>query len=182
MNFKNNLFAVSLAVVAVTQLYGCASPANRGAMVAPAPTTVGAGKTFPHTVSVETTGGQATTAMDSSNVSNEDLKAAIEQSLVQSNLFKSIVEGKNGDYELNVTVTRLNKPMFGLTFTVEMEAGWSLVRKSDGNVAMRKSITSSHTATFSDAAAAVTRLRLAVEGAAQSNIAQGLEALAQLDL
>jgi hypothetical protein len=171
--------SMSFAVVAVVTMYGCASPANRAAMAVQNSSN---GKTHPYSVSVETAGGQATGAMDSSNISNEDLKAAIENSITQTNLFKSLVSGKTGDYELTVTVTRISKPVFGLSLTVDLETAWSLVKVSDNSVAMRKVITSTHTATFSDAAAAVTRLRLAVEGAAQSNISQGLDAIAMLNL
>ena len=81
-----------------------------------------------------------------------------------------------------MVITQLNKPTFGLSFTVEMEAGWSLTKVSDKSVVMRKAIKSSHTATMSDAAVGVTRLKMAVEGAARNNIAQGLQAIAELNL
>ncbi len=171
--------SLSLATVVVLTMYGCAAPANRAAM---AVQSSASGKTHPYSVSVETAGGQETGAMDSSNISNDDLKAAIENSITQTNLFKSVVSGKNGDYELTVTVTRISKPMFGLSLTVDLETAWSLIKVSDNSVALRKVITSTHTATFGDAAAAIKRLRLAVEGAAQSNISQGLDAIAELNL
>ena len=76
----------------------------------------------------------------------------------------------------------MSKPIFGMSFTVELETAWSLNKRSDNSVAMRKVIKSSHTATMSDAVAGVTRLRLAVEGAARANIAQGLKAISDLDL
>lgn len=47
---------------------------------------------------------------------------------------------------------------------------------------MRKSITSSYTASMGDSLVGVTRLRLAVEGAARNNIKQGLEAIAAMNL
>jgi hypothetical protein len=120
--------------------------------------------------------------MGSSEISNDDLRAAIEKSVTQSALFKEVVQGKNGDYELSVTVARLSKPTFGASFTVDMEAGWSLVKASDKSVVMRKSITSSYTASMGDSLVGVTRLRLAVEGAARNNIKQGLEAIAAMNL
>jgi hypothetical protein len=120
--------------------------------------------------------------MDSSNIADADLKAAIEDAVVQNKLFKSIVQGAGGDYALSVRVTSLAKPIFGTTFTVEMETGWSLSRTADQSVVMRKSVKSSGTATMGDAFAAVTRLRLAVEAAARDNISQGLAAIAGLDL
>ncbi len=120
--------------------------------------------------------------MDSSNIADEDLKAAIESSITQNKVFKTVVQGAAADYDLMVTIVRLDKPMFGLSFNVEMEATWVLVKQSDRSIAFKQGIKSSHTATFSDAAAGVTRLRLAVEGAAKKNIEQGLKAIANLSL
>jgi hypothetical protein len=163
----------------VLALTGCASPASREAMTVPASATT---NKFPNSVTAAVTGGSETGAMDSSNISNADFKAAIEKSIVDTALFKTVVQGKGGDYELNVMITKLSKPLFGASFTVELEAGWSLIRSSDKAVMMRKSISSTSTATMGDAFAGVTRLRLAVEGAARQNIIQGLQAISALDL
>lgn len=171
--------ALFVAVALTSLLTACSSPANRESMTPPA---VVVSKHFAHSLSVQTSGGNETGALDSSNISDADLKAAIEEAVVQSRLFKGIVQGNSGDYELNVRVASLTKPVFGLTFTVEMEAGWSLIKLSDHTVALRKSIKSSGTATTSDAFAAVTRLRLAVEAAARDNISQGLKSIAELNL
>jgi hypothetical protein len=168
----------TLSVTAVVGLAACASAPNREAMTVGTP----AAKTHPYSVSVQTQGGKESSATTGSNVSNEDLKATIESSITQSRLFRSVLQGKNADYELTVTVTQLTKPIFGASFTVSMEAGWSLIRMSDGTVAMRKVIQSSHTATMGDAVVGATRMRLAVEGAARDNIAQGLQAIAELKL
>lgn len=171
--------AASLLVASAVALAGCAAPAEKGNMAAaPLATT----KKFPVTVRVDTRGGSETGAMDSSNVANADLKAAIEASIAKSSLFKSVVQGKDGDYELTVTLTQLNKPTFGGAFTVTMEAGWSLVKASDKSVVMRKAVKSTHTAVLSDSLVGVTRLRLAVEGAVRNNITQGLTAISELPL
>jgi len=172
--------AGALAILAVVVVVaGCASSANREAM---APSSIASSKKLPYSLSVRTGGGNETSALGSSEISNEDLRAAIEKSVTQTALFKEVVKGKSGDYELSVSVAKLTKPMFGGSFTVEMEAGWSLVKTSDKSVVMRKSVTSSHTATMGDSLVGVTRLRLAVEGAARNNIKQGLEAISALDL
>jgi hypothetical protein len=97
-------------------------------------------------------------------------------------LFKSVLQGKNGDYELTVTVAQLTKPVFGASFTVNMEAGWALTKVADRTVAMRKVVKSSHTATMGDAVVGATRMRMAIEGASRNNIAQGLQAIAELNL
>ncbi len=165
-----------LVVTAVVGLTGCASTATREAMSVGTPAT----KSYPYSVSVQTRGGTETSQMTGSTVSNEELKAALESSIIQSKLFKSVVQGGNGDYELTVIVTQLTKPVFGASFTVEMETGWALTKGSDKAVIMRKGIKSSHTATMDDAVVGATRMRMAVEGAARKNIAQGLQAIADL--
>jgi len=171
--------AVVLVATAAV-LAGCAAPAHKENMSA-IPTV--ATKKLPYAVRVEARGGAETGAMDSSNVSNADLKAALEASIAKSSLFKSVVQGKDGaDYELTVTVTQLTKPLFGGAFTVTMETGWSLVKVSDKSVALRKAIKSSHTAELSDSLIGMTRLRLALEGAVRNNIAQGLQAVSELPL
>jgi hypothetical protein len=164
---------------AVAGLAGCAAPAMTENMAA-AP--IASSKKLPYSVSVDTRGGAATGAMDSSNVSNGDLKAAIETSIQQSNLFRSVVQGKTGDYELTVTVTQLTKPVFGASFTVTIETGWSLVRRSDQAVVLRKAVNSVHTAQMSDSIVGATRMRLAVEGAVRKNITEGLQAIAALPI
>lgn len=167
--------AISLALA----LTGCSTPATREAMT---PQGVVVSKHYPYSVQILTSGGAETDATSGSNISDTDLKAAIEGAVIQSKVFKSIVQGAGGDYELSVRVVSLSKPMFGATFTVEMEAAWSLTKVADRSVLMRKSVKSSGTATMSDAFVAVTRLRLAVENAARENISHGLKAVAELNL
>jgi hypothetical protein len=169
-----------LAIAASILILGaCASPADRSAMT---PQNLIISKHHPYSLGVQTSGGAETGALDSSNIANADLKAAIELAVTQSQLFKRIVSGNDGDYELSVRVISLSKPLFGGTFTVDMETAWSLTKVSDRSVAMRKSVKSSGTATMSEAFAAVTRLRLAVEAASRNNIEQGIKAIAELNL
>lgn len=167
------------ATLVVALLAGCATPADRAAMT---PTLSLAAKQHPYSVSVATSGGAATDAMGSSNVSDADLKAALESAITSSKAFREIVQGRSGQYELVVRMISLNKPVFGLTFTVDMETGWTLTKLGDQQPVMQRVIRSSHTATTSDAFAGVTRLRLAVEGAVRANIQQGLTAVSALAL
>jgi ABC-type uncharacterized transport system auxiliary subunit len=173
------VLSIILSSVVVVVLSGCASPATKEAMVAQ---NVQFTTKHDRTVSVRTAGGAETTAMDSSNISDADFKAAIEESITKTKVFKSVIQGKGADYDLAVSIVQLEKPAFGFTFTVNMEAAWVLVKQSDRSVMLKKSIKSSHSATFGDAAAGVTRLRLAVEGAAVKNIEQGLQEIAALSL
>lgn len=146
------------------------------------PQTLGTTQTHPFSVRVQSTGGSDTGAMDSSNIADADLKSAIEDAVVRNKVFKSVVQGNEGDYELSVRVTSLTKPLIGFSFTVEMEAAWSLVKLSDRSVVMRKSVRSAGTATAGDSLVGVTRLRMAVEAAARENISQGLQAVSATKL
>ena len=177
LSFPNRglLLACAFAII----LTACASPADRAAMT---PQDLNIAKHHPYSLQVQTGGGSETGAMESSNIANADLKAAIEDAVKQSKLFKTVVQGSGGDYELSVSVTSLSKPSFGGAFTVDMETAWTLSKQSDHSVVLRKAVQSSGTATMGEAFAGVTRLRLAVEKAASANIRQGLQAIAALNL
>ena len=178
-NFVRSAAAASGIAMALV-LGGCATPADNRAMAVSAPAQPG--KQHPFSVGVATAGGAETSSLGSTNIGNPDLKAAIEKSIVDNRLFREVVQAPGGQYQLSVTIVQMSKPVFGFDFTVSMEAGWSLVRVRDNQVVLRRAITSSHTATMGDAFAGVKRLQLAVEGAARSNIQQGLAAIAALDL
>ena len=158
---------------------GCSTPATSKSMVV---STFSLQKVFPYSVSVNVLGGKETSAMDKSQISNEAFMQAIADSLYKSGLFSKIIHGKNADYLLNVMIFNLAQPSFGFSFTVKMEAVWSLAHADSKKVLMRESVRSSFTATTGDAFAGVTRLRIATEGAAQENIRLGIKKLSQLNL
>jgi len=177
MNSFRLSFLCLLASWAV--LSGCSTPATSKSMVV---STFSLQKVFPYSVSVNVLGGKETSAMDKSQISNETFMQAIADSLYKSGLFSKIIHGKNADYLLNVMIFNLAQPSFGFSFTVKMEAVWSLAHADSKKVLMRESVRSSFTATTGDAFAGVTRLRIATEGAAQENIRLGIKKLSQLNL
>lgn len=181
MMVRSSTRIVALATMALLaiMLTGCSTPPKREAM---APQGLLISSHFPQSVHVQTAGGAATSAVSGTNISDVDLKIAIENAIAQNKVFKSIVQTTDADYELNVSIVSLSKPFVGLTFDVDMEAAWSLTKQADHSVVLRKSVKSRGTATVGDAFVAVTRLRLAVENAARDNISQGLKALAELKL
>ncbi len=176
---QNSHIHTVFVCAAVLWLAGCATPATRQALVVD-DTSFSAKN--PYSVSVSASGGGETGAMDYTNISNENLAGAIKESIVKTGLFTSVVKSDDADYKLSVSLISMSKPMFGLDFKIDMEMAWSLVNTRTGEAVMRESIKSSHTATPSDAFVAATRVRLAVEGAAQSNIRQGLQKIAELSL
>ncbi len=172
--------AAALLAATLVNLTGCATPANTQAMVSSPAKSL---KQYPFSVSVTTTGGTETNSAGRSEISDADLKAAIEKSIAESKLFSQIVQKAGaGDYDLSVAVVQMDKPMFGTSFTITMETAWILTRSKDKQVVWRKAVSGTHTATFSDAFVGATRLRLALEGAARATIANGLEAVSGADI
>jgi hypothetical protein len=171
----------SFAVLCVvsTLIGGCATPASHEGMI---PAKVDAVKKHKQTVSVTVTGGKETDSAGAPQISDAAFRNALVTSIKNSQVFSSVVEGKGGDFLLTVSLFGMQQPIFGLDFTVTLEAGWTLQRTSGGAPVWQESIKSTHTATVGDAFAAVTRLRLATEGAAKKNIVQGLAKLSQLNL
>lgn len=157
---------------------GCATASKPTAMVADAAPVANRHNAA---VVVDVTGGAETSSLGASNISNRDFAQAIESSLTQSGLF-SRVAAEGGDYRLNAQIVRLDRPMFGASFTVNLEVTWRLFRTGNPEAIWEKAISSSFTATMGDAFAGVTRLRLANEGAARANIKDAIAQLGALTL
>lgn len=163
-----------LALVAVAALLGgCAGLEPQNMVAQP----IAGGKHHAGTVSIDVSGG----ASDGLKVSNDALKQALAESIAKNQTFSKVIEGSGGSYLLTVAISSLQQPMFGASFNVKMEAGWTLKRAS-GQTVWQESIQSEHTATMGDAMVAATRLKLATEGAARNNIAKGLGKISQLNL
>lgn len=174
-------FVVAAAAVMLTFLGGgCATPAKSTAMVAQNPVVKAQ---HSESVSVSVGGGAETSSLGASNVSNQDFAEAIKLSIEQSKLFANVVpDGTTPDYQIHVQIVRLDRPIFGTSFTVNMEATWRLLDGGNQKVLWEKAITSSYTATMGDAFAGVTRLRLANEGAARLNIANAIKHMSSVTL
>jgi hypothetical protein len=180
MNFSSTLRLLCVLALCATSavITGCATATKPDAMV---PTVAVAGRQHPQTASVAVVGGSETSALGKSQISSEAFQQAIVAAIEKNKTFSSVVKGAGGDYRLTVAVVGLDQPSFGFSFTVKMEAAWSL-KKADGTVALQESITSEGTAGATDAFAGVERLRLATEAAARNNIAAGLARIGALRL
>jgi ABC-type uncharacterized transport system auxiliary subunit len=161
-------------------LGGCSTPAQPNAMVA---TSLGAVAKHPESLSLNVTGGSATSAAGASQISNGDFASALSQSIERSGLFAKVIPaGQSSAYHLEVAIVRLQQPMFGFSMTATIETTWTLTHLSDRAVVWQKAITTSHTANAGDAFVGVTRLRLATEGAARDNIQDAINQLGALSL
>lgn len=179
MNFqtlRRSASIVALCAVAAV-MAGCATESKPENMV---PLTVDGGAKHSQSVGVVVAGGSATSSLGKSQISNEAFQQAIVAGIEKNKTFASTIKGAGGDYALAVTVVSMDQPSFGLSFTVKMEAAWSL-KKADGTVVMQESIKSEGTAGATDAFVGAERLRLANEAAARNNIAAGLSKIGQLN-
>jgi len=166
-------------LVSVIGMSGCVSLASKDAMIAHGISDI---QQHQKTVVIKTQGGGGAGEEDSSRISNDDFAKAIEASIIEHGLFTQVVYGKGSDFLISANIINLTKPIFGASFTVEMEAAWSLSDPKSKKIFMRESIKSSHTATMDDALFGPTRARLAVEGAARENIRLGIKAISKLQL
>ena len=118
-------------------------------------------------------------------ISDAAFKAALEESVRISGLFKVGISGTDSDYQLNAKIVS-QKDNSTLGFASDMRSTltveYVLTRRSDSKLLMRKTVTSSSTATMGDSLIGMNRYKRAVEGAARNNIRQALRSISQLDL
>lgn len=172
---------LSIATLAGAALLfgGCASPSQSANMVAVPEVTV---TKHAESVFVQVTGGSDTSSMGASKISNADFAEAIKASITQSGLFAKLAAMDQADYQIEASIVRLDQPIFGASFTVNIETNWRLVHRSDSKVVWQKAVVTSYTATMGDAMVGVTRLRLANEGAARKNIQEAIAQMSALTL
>jgi hypothetical protein len=176
--FSSSLFTISVLAVASSMLAGCASPSTSQGMT---PASFQTTNKHAQSVTLTVSGGKETGSMGKSQISDVAFAQAITDAITSSKTFSKVIQGNGGDNLLTVTIFNIDQPSFGAAFTVKMEAGWTLKRADTGAVIWQESIKSEHTATMGDAFVGVERLRLANEGAAKENIAQGLSKISALN-
>ena len=153
----------------IALFWACATPATFEGMV---PTSFQSGEKHPQAVRVNVTGGQESVALGRPQITNSAFTRALTESITKSRTFSKVVEDQSqkADYLLTVTLFSMDKLVFGRS--VKMEAGWTLQRADAGKVVWQESIISQYT----DA-----DIRLATEGAARNNIAEGLRKISKLN-
>ncbi|KPK72076.1 MAG: hypothetical protein AMJ84_04945 [Acidithiobacillales bacterium SM23_46] len=166
-----------VAPLMLALLASCATPATFQGMVADR---YDVARQHPVSVSVRTSGGSETSATGKTQISNNEFAKALTESISKSRVFSRVVPS-GGDYLLQVVIVSLEQPTFGGTFTVKMEAGWTL-KRSDGTVVWQEAIRSIHAVSVEEELVGVTRLRVATEGAARENIKKGLAKISRLNL
>ncbi len=156
-----------VGVGGLAALAACATPAEplnmivgREAGVGPFPAA------FAEAICVRSvTGGQETNPILMSQVDDRAFRQALESSLRANGLL-----GVNCRYQADANLLSLIQPVFGLDLRVTALVNYRL-EDAAGGVLLRETIGSAYTATFSDSAVAIVRLRLANEGAIRTSIA-----------
>ena len=164
-----------LILVGSLYLFGCASGAQMDAMIYP-----GDKKQYDEKLESDlnvgpVSGGKKTNPAWTSEISNEAFTGALKESLKKQGLFS-----ENGRYQLEVKMLKVEQPMFGLDLTVTTHVQYILTDTNSSTILMDETIIARHTATFSDAFAAIKRLRIANEGSGLKNIEGILNKLAEL--
>jgi len=164
----------SMAVLAAVSLLGvaaCATPSRPEMMALPATaglTAASGDLGYRSVTTVNVSGGEATNPLWTAQVSNDDLKTALEQSLAAAGYM-----GADGPaMVVTANMIELNQPMVGLDMTVTSRIQYQVT--SNGRVVFSDTVAASGTATIGEAFAGYERLRLANEKSIQENIKQFL--------
>ena len=158
--------AISAVAIALT---ACATPAQVDSMTTNK-SFIASASTSPLRGNIaikDVIGGEETNPLWTSKISAADFERALEASLQGAGLLAARQSGKN---VLSVHLQKLDQPLIGISFTVTATVNYRLTERATGKVLYEKDISVPYTATFGDAAMAITRLRLANEGAARTNI------------
>lgn len=149
-------------------LSGCATNADTSQMtVAPVMPQKIKNQALLNNVNVSSVkGGHETNPLWMSQINNANFEEALKNSLRYARLYQN----NNAKYNLDVNLIELKQPYIGLNYTVECQAHYRLQNVDSNKIIFDKDITSSYTAKFQDSLYAVTRLKMANEGAARANI------------
>ncbi|HAJ26119.1 MAG TPA: hypothetical protein DCG53_02550, partial [Syntrophus sp. (in: bacteria)] len=128
----------------------------------------------PYSVAVVVGAGEDTNPLGRSKISNDELQAAIADAIKNTRVFRSIIKDGKADYRLDVAITKLTQPFFGINFSVDLSALWTLTSMDTSKIVFREEINTAFTATMGDSVLGIKRLRLANEGAARENIKIGI--------
>jgi hypothetical protein len=173
-----NRLKIAGLVIAIAAMSGCAQGSKPDAMVVHV---VAAAHKSDADVSVAVSGGQETSKMGASQISDEAFTTALRGSIEEAGLFRK-VSTEGARYRLTGFIGKVDQPIMGFSMTVKMEVSYTLKDMQSGTAVWTKDIQSEYTAKASAAFAGVERLRLANEGAARENIRQAITELEALTL
>ncbi|MES9981033.1 MAG: hypothetical protein ABW115_22500 [Candidatus Thiodiazotropha sp. 6PLUC6] len=157
---------------------GCAQTKQiTSSSIAPEGTTVG--RHFNDTLTISVSGGREKDPLGISEVPNEILLQAVKDTILETKLFKQVIEN-DADYKLELFIVKIGQPIAGNDMTVNVEIAWALKIGSTDKVVWKRSIATSAVKTKEDESMAVNRIILATEAATKLNIEQGIESLSNI--
>lgn len=150
-------------------LSACAEPAKQQNMIASAPSASGSPLASSMCVT-KVSGGEETNPLWTSEVDDSAFRGALDASLQRSGL----AAPSSSDCRLDVEASLLGlaQPIAGFDMEVTSNVNYSVLNSGTDVAYFESTVTMPFTATFSDAFAGVTRLRLANEGAIRANITE----------
>lgn len=178
MNAKIHLFVLGCAGLF---LVGCSSPAEMKNMTVNQSDLVSsvADTPFKGALSIkQVNGGEETNPLWTSEVGNAEFREAFRESMLQSGLLAST--SPEAKYDVYATLGELQQPLFGLDLKVTSKVDYRIVERESLKTWLDEPVTASYTATFSDAAFAIQRLRFANEGSIRENITAFIRRLMEI--
>ncbi len=173
-----NKLTIALASILALSLYGCASGAKFENMAYTESSGMSYDRALKHEVKVKPVqGGEETNPLWTSEISAEAFQKAVEMSLSSQGLLSG-----SGRYKLKVILSKVDQPLFGLDLTVTTHVNYILVDTKTDKIIFDEEIVTPYTATFSDSAIAIKRLRLANEGSGKKNIEGLLKKLSAVNI
>lgn len=169
---------LGLSVGAILLFSGCASKATMENMVYKSDTHQQYNPVLKEAVTIDSiSGGHITLPFYISEIGDDEFKDAVKNSLIAEKLYSD-----NGRYKLIIEINDMDHPMFGLDMKVTLDINYRLIDSKTKMEVVNKKIISSYTATFSDAAMGIVRLRLANEGSGRESIKGLLMELSKLQI
>jgi hypothetical protein len=156
-------------------LEGCAMPARSTAMAlnpSPALAITAHDTDYRRLAVTSVEGGHRTTALGSSNVTNEDLRSALEHSLRATGYLAD--DSAAAGIDLSASIVRLDRPRFSYTTTVTSVVRYRTVARETGATLLDTTVEAKGS---SDAFLGIKRFRLAEEASIRANIACFLKVL-----
>lgn len=158
-------------------LVGCAASADPAHMI---PSDAIAMRSHTSTVDIGVTGGRNTNPMWTSQVSSEDFRKALEESLLRYGVFSRVIQNTSANYRLSVALLDLKQPLVGFNMTVTAHVEWTLTDNQSRRVLWHQITDTPYTARVGDAFYGVHRLELANEGAIREAIKTGIQQMSEL--
>lgn len=165
-----------IVAFAVALLCACASGARPEAIAADAPVSFDDSHHLRNAVATQRVqGGSNTNPLWMSNISDEQFRAGLDQSMRNAGLLASSPDVAR--YTLAANLQELDRPLAGFDMSVTMTVRYTLTPVDGGAPIFDEVVSATGVGRMSDAFVGVERLRIANEAAARENITEFLRRL-----